>query len=1326
MSLPTKKQRAAVPSFNEIMGDNSSPVPSFDDVMSEKKNLVVNDATKELGTESNGSFSAIDPTQQFETINTPNGVSFSIDKTKIPAPLNTPEFVSQTQQRINDGIILPQDEEAIALGTGKKIKAVSAYLQGDNKTGYSVDRMDLVEKNRNNLTKIIEDYNTKNNESIIPEALLADPDKLSAWAQMYKAKIEKEIRNNTISDAYAPAGSGVGKYINEANAKKAQFIGMLDNFSIQKPDIDNHIVEITVEQDLKNGVAPDITLQKIANRLDPRGYANAQKALGVATGVNSINKNSTGGDFLGALYDEIVGTGDKEEVLNSVIGIADIQRNNAIQKLATDKAAEGYLSGNTELLTEAKNLSEQYDENVINKYPALRMQQMAAEISGDIARESGNVEGSTMDGLANLKNKVIGADYTDYIQRMTDKGWFDNPETRDLANRLASSPELFSDASYLGGATSSFIQPFKDLGLSVFDISGVRNKKDIISDKVKDEMFPIETPGLTGITKGIRTVVNTTSNLAGMIAIGSATANVGRLAGIGLTEVEIAQLSSQGQKAETIFELSAKAKSANNSIELLSNAMSFGLPSVDANLKDSYNFIDNDAARATFAGMGAILNTAGGKLLDLPKISAVPGLANNFAEAAQRLTAKDIEQKAAAELLNEGKNKYVEFAVKYGKNVTEGAATMAYFTATNQILKSAFGDPNTNAEDVIKNTGHAFLDGVLGMMVFGAVKTVKDFNVNKNSSFKSTLYNMSVTPDATADIFKLGKKSDADFNQKMQILNTTVVAKRSLDAAMTERDIVLDPNQQAVFVANKTVEAYLRKQAETATDAQKTELIVKADKLKEQSTQTLEGLTFTETLEPLYDIFYAEKEYNNAVDEINNGAGSLEKIEAAKLKIDEAVERHQSTKSNPVNKVDSNGDIIPVVETISLKDGEVQQGFNRAIPQLSEEQVQLVEPTILKVNKSEGVNEKELNDAQDVLYEALDSNPGASHLIEPLILKLQDYGNTTKTENRTVTEEVAVENARPVVERKPLSKSLSQWEGSRATTVDATGKEVTGVLRSEDGKYSLYNENGDKVASIGEKAITDRDVTLPSKEDVPIPIEFDKDGNVKSITLQLNKVDKENGGVQKDRVIKVEFSDKEKALDYAIQLRAEEVGTVPQPKFDTVYEQVSKEVNVEVPVAEANKNAALKLVEPIVGKGALMGMNAEQSLRYIAEQAQNIGEGGLEVSPIRVDARGNAERIFGSKEVVDAAIAIYPRESLLSKELPTPKVEDVVLKSEIEFREPDAVSKILTQNLTDRNKLVEHTNIIDGTKSLSKAKDVQRQERKTHKLLDLLIDCLTK
>ncbi len=149
---------------------------------------------------SNTLLSAIDPTQQFETINTPNGVSFSIDKTKIPAPLNTPEFVSQTQQRINDGIILPQDEEAIALGTGKKIKAVSAYLQGDNKTGYSVDRMDLVEKNRNNLTKIIEDYNTKNNESIIPEALLADPDKLSAWAQMYKAKIEKEIRNNIIKN----------------------------------------------------------------------------------------------------------------------------------------------------------------------------------------------------------------------------------------------------------------------------------------------------------------------------------------------------------------------------------------------------------------------------------------------------------------------------------------------------------------------------------------------------------------------------------------------------------------------------------------------------------------------------------------------------------------------------------------------------------------------------------------------------------------------------------------------------------------------------------------------------------------------------------------------------------------------------------------------------------------------------------------------------------------------------------------------------------------------------------------------------------------------
>lgn len=245
---------------------------------------------------------------------------------------------------------------------------------------------------------------------------------------------------------------------------------------------------------------------------------------------------------------------------------------------------------------------------------------------------------------------------------------------------------------------------------------------------------------------------------------------------------------------------------------------------------------------------------------------------------------------------------------------------------------------------------------------------------------------------------------------------------------------------------------------------------------------------------------------------------------------------------------------------------------------VSEEQINIAQPVINKVSKSEPVNEKELSDAQDVLYEALDKHPEAAHLIEPLISKLQDYEFTTTTETRRITEKVPVKTAGTAGYRKPVSKSIDQWEGNRATITDKNGKKSEGVIKVEDGKYYLYNEAGEKVAALGEKSITDRDISLPSKEDVPMPITIDKDGNVESITLQLNKVVKDTGfgGVLPDKLITINFRDKEKALDYAIQLRAEQIGVVPNKFFGEKFKEVKRDIPVEV----FTKTKASVLVAP--------------------------------------------------------------------------------------------------------------------------------------------------
>jgi hypothetical protein len=264
-------------------------------------------------------------------------------------------------------------------------------------------------------------------------------------------------------------------------------------------------------------------------------------------------------------------------------------------------------------------------------------------------------------------------------------------------------------------------------------------------------------------------------------------------------------------------------------------------------------------------------------------------------------------------------------------------------------------------------------------------------------------------------------------------------------------------------------------------------------------------------------------------------------------------------------------------ETKELLDSEIKSALGQASTYISSEDMQNVTTTFGKVNNAENINENELNDTEDKLYNALDKHPNAAHLIEPLILKLQDYDFRTTTKTVQTAEEVPVEDTRKTPTRpKRVSKNIEQWEGSRATVTDENGNQVEGVIRMEDGKYHLFNDKGEKVAVLGEKQITDRDISLPSKEDVPSPIEVDKDGNVRSITLQLNRVDKETGGLVKDKTIKINFRDPEAALDYAISLRAEEVGEVPDAAFESATETIIRENNIEVPVERPVKEEKQK------------------------------------------------------------------------------------------------------------------------------------------------------
>lgn len=233
--------------------------------------------------------------------------------------------------------------------------------------------------------------------------------------------------------------------------------------------------------------------------------------------------------------------------------------------------------------------------------------------------------------------------------------------------------------------------------------------------------------------------------------------------------------------------------------------------------------------------------------------------------------------------------------------------------------------------------------------------------------------------------------------------------------------------------------------------------------------------------------------------------------------------------------------------------------FSQVLPYVIEDR-EKVEPILEKINNGEVVNEEDLYNAAQVLenLQSKTNNKSLKNLINPVIDKILTYENQSKTTVGTVTQKGAITRVGVDVGKKTVSKAIGQFEGSRATLKDRNGKTVSGYLKLEDGNYNLYNEDGNKVASIGEKQITDRDVVLPSTDVVPRPIELDENGNVKSITLQLQKVNAEIG-LLPDRLITIEFKNPEKGLDYAIQLRAEQVGEFSDPEFEEIITQVKNE-----------------------------------------------------------------------------------------------------------------------------------------------------------------------
>jgi broad specificity phosphatase PhoE len=850
-----------------------------------------------------------------QKITTADGFDMPADHNKLPDFIADKEkYTAEAQKRVLDGSYTSADIDTITKVTGKSRKAVEGYLK-DKSLGLATEDQEQLQQKNEELKQSIVSYNKEMGTTLDPKDILSSSQKTADFIQQVqrakKTLLAKEAQRVATLKA-DPNGVTYsmknGQIVTTPN-KDLPLINLdpqafINKYADYEKVLQDHAVKLTIDEDRKAGVAPDKTVVKIAQRLDPVGMARAQKVENTPKGLDAISDTDINPfKALGHVAESVFGTKEKDDLLNSIKGEAELKYQNGLRELAINKISTGIINTedpkSKELIKEGQEQLKQVDDNAIYKYPALVKREIARAVSERIGRESGQLEGSSVESLRGLEEKIHGASREDYVRVMQEMGYFDNPKTKDAAEQLVGQTELFSDASYVGSFGSSVMHPIKDLGYSLGDITGYRNARDVYTSKISDELFPKETAKLKDHVAVVRNIVNTTGNLIGMTALAVGTEGLG-------TEVGMS------------------AKAAGH----LGSYVSFGIPSFDAAYKESYNFLDNDAARGLYATMTAITNAEGGRLLDLGKVARIPGVSDAFAKVADGITKKTISQDAVRELLGEQTNKYVDFAVKYGKNVTKGAATMAYFNATNSILKAGFGDPSVKADDILPQTAHAFFGGLLGMSIMGAWGAAADMRKEANTTYKGGIYSMALNHDAAADVFKIaldnGSLTKAEYTNKMSVLNGAKMAKDVVELAAQEKELNLTHDQKAVFVANKTVEGVLKEKLKnTQGEKEKEKIQSQIDRLHNQSNEIFDGLKFNEVLEPLYDLHNAEKEYNKALQDVKLGVITDKEFEAKK----KAFEKLQYNYFEGGMEKDAKNNEVKRLLTKGIESGEISDTY---------------------------------------------------------------------------------------------------------------------------------------------------------------------------------------------------------------------------------------------------------------------------------------------------------------------------------------------------------------------------------------------------------------
>jgi len=823
-----------------------------------------------------------------QKVKTSGGLEIPTDK--VPYS-NDPTAIEGLQKRVMDGTVNDEDINHLASSSGKSPKVIDAYIKKGNQAGVLLENQENRKKIKSDLDNTISDYNKQFGTTFNTDEVLSSAEKSAQFLEALKTGENKKKKDLTIAHT---------KWDYEASVKDVPtnfndpILNDISDFLTKSKQyqalISDHVVKQTITEDEASGVPKDVTLQKIAQRTNPTGYQMVQKAL--APEIHSIGVLG-GIEAMGQLYNKVVGN-DKNNatVLNSVKGYAELDYNKVKKQSALDEMSDAYESGDKIKFDAAQAKYNLVDDDAIYKYPALVKSKIINAVNAKILSEQGLDKDAD---TKSIREKILGIQSGDLERIMGELGFLDNPKTKDIAQSLTDKELSFADNSLLASTFRSLIDPFKNLGFSLGDITGFRSKQDITASKMADELYPSQTE-ITNKDKANwfftvpKTILNTTANVAGMVALSS----------VGGEFSEAAGLSKQAT-------------------ERVGNYLSFGLPSYDPHLKESYDIIDNDAGRHLYAALGAVTNAEIGKYLELDHYVKLPStVTDKFAKIAEGLSNNTMSKDVANELLQGSKKDLVKFVGKYATNVAKGAVTMASFGAADNLLKMVAGDKSMTSDKIVSQAGKSFVDGMIGMALLGGVKTIGEHQEAKNSSFKAFTYDLALNHDSWQDVFKTnlekGLDTEQGYNEKMKILNTARASKGALDAAINEDGLVIDDKQKKVWVANKTAVSVLTDKLESAkNEAEKNDIQKRIDALNEQNDKIQKGLKFNDTLEPLNDLFQAKKDFEEAVQEHSNGKITDEQLAAKKAKVDFLNDNYLVKQKQRVNEE------TPIEETESEK-----------------------------------------------------------------------------------------------------------------------------------------------------------------------------------------------------------------------------------------------------------------------------------------------------------------------------------------------------------------------------------------------------------------------